>query len=231
MLEWLYIFSWTQTCPYLLLPTVGKKAERMLLHFSRACRRGQLFTNGKKKKKTCTEKVFESFIWRAFRFSNFRAVSWIRSRSLVFVVACCHIPPPHSSYPSLCFVCCSPYPSSYAPCLMPSHVAYVWPVVCLCLFCRGKAILLPALPIPSISEREPKDARAERPPHAFRQQPVPRHEELVPEPGGAEPSGRQTRTKSAMTPTTDLTVINWTAASAQTTPETQNLNPTLSIDS
>lgn len=67
----------------------------------------------------------------------------------------------------------------------------------MCLFLRGEAILLPALPIPSFSERELKDACPECPPHAFWQQPVPRCEKLVAEPGGA-------RTPNCVTTTTTI---------------------------
>lgn len=67
-----------------------------------------------KKKKHVQKKCLKA----SFRFSNFRAVSWIRSHSLVFAVACCHNPPPHSSNTSLCFVRCSPYRSFFpAPAL------------------------------------------------------------------------------------------------------------------
>ena len=76
--------------------------------------------------------------------------------------------------------------------------------VCVCVLLRGEAILLPALPIPSISEREPKDARPECPPYAFRQQPVPRHTELATEPGGARSAGCQTPTNA--TTTTTITI-------------------------
>lgn len=74
-----------------------------------------------------------------------------------------------------------------------------WLLNFLCVLLRGKAILLPALPIPSLSEREPKDARSECPPYAFRQQPVPRLQERAAEPGGARSSGFQTASNTTMT--------------------------------
>lgn len=88
---------------------------------------------------------------------------------------------------------------------MTSSLAFTWPfnlilcIMCVCVFLRGEAILLPALPIPSLSEREPKDARPECPPYAFWQQPVPRHKEFVAEPGGARSAGCQTPTNATTT--------------------------------
>lgn len=73
------------------------------------------------------------------------------------------------------------------------------------MFFRGEAILLPPLPVPSLSEREPKDARPERPPHAFRQQPVPGHQELFAEPGGAR---SQAPTDAPTTITTTTTTVD-----------------------
>lgn len=69
----------------------------------------------------------------------------------------------------------------------------------VCMFSRGKAIQLPALPIPSLSEREPKDARPKCPPLTFRQQPVPRQESIDPEPGRARRTGCQPPTKTTVT--------------------------------
>lgn len=57
--------------------------------------------------------------------------------------------------------------------------------VCVCVSSRREAILLPPLPIPSLAEREPKDARPECPPHAIRQQPVPGHQGPPAGPRGA----------------------------------------------
>lgn len=60
--------------------------------------------------------------------------------------------------------------------ILPSHPVYHIPLrlylisqlyVCVVVFVRGEAVLLQALPIPSLSEREPKDARPECPPYAF----------------------------------------------------------------
>lgn len=86
---------------------------------------------------------------------------------------------------------------------------HLWPpydLSTLCVFLRGKAILLPTLPIPSLSEREPKDTCPECPPYAFWQQPVPRQEELVTEPWGARRTGCQTPTKPT---TATINAFSW----------------------
>lgn len=80
---------------------------------------------------------------------------------------------------------------------MPSLNYFIF----LCMFSRGKAIQLPALPIPSLSEREPKDARPKCPPLAFWQQPLPGRKRLDPKPGRARRPGCQTPTQTTVTQT------------------------------
>lgn len=107
-----------------------------------------------------------------------------------------------------CLICAlKKSPNSLCYVLSGYHLTFQLKVCIVCVFPRGEAILLPALPIPSISEREPKDTRPECPPFAFWQQPVPRHKESNTEPGGARSAGCQTHTDA--TTTTRVTHLDW----------------------